>query len=194
VGARGVSSIERMIAVRPDAQYPNGFPGHPIGTPGAPMPNDSVQLQFEAALDRLVEQVKLDRSVLAALLCGSLSHDRVWAKSDIDLVLVTVDDKKVDQSELSLNADGVNVHTVLIPRGEFRRLVEDSVRHSLMQSFLAKGRLLYTHDDTVAVLWARRPAPCCQSTRHTSGSSRVETSTTPRSGSSSPRRHSPRSR
>ena len=118
------------------------------------MPNDSLQLQFEAALDRLVEQVKLDRSVLAALLCGSLSHDRVWAKSDIDLVLVTVDDKKVDQSELSLNADGVNVHTVLIPRGEFRRLVEDSVRHSFMQSFLAKGRLLYTHDDTIAVLWS----------------------------------------
>ena len=94
------------------------------------MPNDSVQLQFEAALDRLVEQVKLDRSVLAALLCGSLSHDRVWAKSDIDLVLVTVDDKKVDQSELSLNADGVNVHTVLIPRGEFRRPVAQVARLS----------------------------------------------------------------
>ncbi len=116
------------------------------------MPNDSVQLQFEAALDHLVEQVKVDRSVLAALLCGSLSHDRVWVKSDIDLVLVTIDDRKVARSDLSLNADGVNVHTILIPRSEFRRLVEDSVDHSVMQSFLAKGRLLYTHDDTIATL------------------------------------------
>ena len=100
------------------------------------MPNDSVQLQFEAALDRLVEQVKLDRSVLAALLCGSLSHDRVWAKSDIDLVLVTVDDKKVDQSELSLNADGVNVHTntaesffALLKRGHYGVFHQLSKKH-----------------------------------------------------------------
>ena len=35
-----------------------------------------------------------DRSILAAILCGSLSHDTVWARSDIDLVLVTVDDRK----------------------------------------------------------------------------------------------------
>jgi hypothetical protein len=34
-----------------------------------------------------------DRSIVAAILCGSLSHDTVWAKSDIDLVLVTIDDK-----------------------------------------------------------------------------------------------------
>ena len=48
--------------------------------------------QFTDALDALVAQVKTDRSVLAALLCGSLSHDTVWARSDIDLVLVTIDD------------------------------------------------------------------------------------------------------
>ena len=29
--------------------------------------------------------------------CGSLSHDRVWAKSDIDLLLVTIDDKKIEE-------------------------------------------------------------------------------------------------
>ena len=53
----------------------------------------SVESEFHAALDRLTEQVRRDRSVLAAILCGSLSHDTVWAKSDIDLVLVTIDDK-----------------------------------------------------------------------------------------------------
>ena len=43
--------------------------------------------------------MKEDRSVLAAILCGSLSHDTVWAKSDIDLALVTIDDKKVEQGQ-----------------------------------------------------------------------------------------------
>src|SRR2546421_10276540 len=110
------------------------------------MGNESIQQQFTAALDALVEQVKGDRSVLAALLCGSLSHDTVWAKSDIDLVLVTIDDKQVVPSDVALSSDGVNIHAHLIPRAAFRRMVEGSVRNSFMHSFLAKGRLLYTHD------------------------------------------------
>jgi hypothetical protein len=118
------------------------------------MAHESIPQKFSAALDHLVEQVKGDRSVLAALLCGSLSHDMVWEKSDIDLVLVTVDDKKVETSDLSLYADGVNVHTILIPRREFRSMVEGSQHNSLIHSFLTKGRLLYTHDETIATLCA----------------------------------------
>ena len=108
-----------------------------------------VRAQFSTALDQLVEQVKLDRSVLAAILCGSLSHDAVWAKSDIDLVLVTIDDKKPNESSLCLWADGVNVHALLIPRVEFRKMAEGALRNSFMHSFLSKGRLLYTHDETI---------------------------------------------
>ena len=115
----------------------------------------SVRDAFSAALDALIEQVKGDRSILAALLCGSLSHDTVWAKSDIDLVLVTIDDRKLDREGMTLFADGVNVHAQLIARGEFRKLVEGSIRNSFFHSYLAKGRLLYTHDDSIADLCAR---------------------------------------
>jgi len=121
-----------------------------------PPPPDrtSIQQKFIDALDRLVDQVKQDRSILAVLLCGSLSHDTVWTKSDIDLVLVTVDDKKVEQSDLSLNADGVNVHAILVPRAEFRQMVDGSIRNSFTHSFLTKGRLLYTYDPTISTLCA----------------------------------------
>ena len=119
------------------------------------MGHRSVQQQFTAALEALVEQLKQDRSVLAAILCGSLAHDTVWAKSDIDLMLVTIDDKKVARGDRALYADGVNVHALLVPRAEFRRNVEGSVRNSFLHSLLAKGRLLYTHDPTIAALCAR---------------------------------------
>src|SRR5262249_30107452 len=121
---------------------------------GPRMGNGPIQQQFTEALDALVEQVKGDRSVLAAILCGSRSYATVWAKSDIDLVLVTIDDKKLNWAGLSLYANGVNVHAFLIPRAEFRKTVEGSVRNSFMHSFLAKGRLLYTHDQTIADLCA----------------------------------------
>jgi uncharacterized protein len=119
------------------------------------MGNRAIQQKFTDALALLVEQVKEDRSILAAILCGSLSHDAVWAKSDIDLVLVTIDDKKAPRSDLSLYADGVNVHAFLMPRAEFRKTVEGSIHNSFMHSFLAKGRLLYTHDQTIADLCER---------------------------------------
>ena len=110
------------------------------------------QQRFDKALQGLIERVKRDRSVLAAILCGSLSYDTVWDKSDIDLVLITIDDKKNLVDGLALYADGVNVHALLMPRTEFRKSVEGSIRNSFQHSFLAKGRLLYTHDETIATL------------------------------------------
>lgn len=119
------------------------------------MENGSIHQRFTAALDALVEQVREDRSILAAILCGSLSYDRVWSKSDIDLVLVTIDDRKADRQDVALYADGLNVHAFLMRRAEFRRMVEGSTRNSFMHSLLARGRLLYTHDETIAELCAR---------------------------------------
>src|SRR5262249_37373417 len=115
----------------------------------------AIQQRFTEALDGLVDQVRHDRSVLAAILCGSLSHDVVWEKSDIDLVLVTIDDKAVPASDVPLYADGVNVHAILIPRAEFRKTVQGALHNSFVHALLAKGRLLYTHDETIADLCGR---------------------------------------
>jgi hypothetical protein len=114
-----------------------------------------LQQKYVSALDELVAQLKRDRSILAAILCGSLSHDTVWEKSDIDLALITIDDKKTDCAHLALYAGGVNVHAFMMPRLEFRKSVEGVVRNSFMHSLLAKGRLLYTHDDTLVDLCTR---------------------------------------
>jgi uncharacterized protein len=123
------------------------------------MPDDSVRRRFTDALDVLIEELKQDRSILAVMLCGSLSHDTVWARSDIDLGIITIDDRKIDRDNsghgVPLYADGVNVHAFVMSRTAFRRTVEGSLRNSFMHSLLAKGRLLYTHDDTITEMFAR---------------------------------------
>lgn len=118
----------------------------------------TVHEKFHAAFEALIGQVRRDRSILAAILCGSLSHDTVWDKSDIDLVLVTIDGEKSSGEGLSLYADGINVHALLMPRAEFRKTVEGSIRNSFAHSFLAKGRLVYTHDESIAALCAQLQA------------------------------------
>jgi hypothetical protein len=101
--------------------------------------------------------MKPDRSILAAILCGSLSHDTVWEGSDIDLVLVTIDDKSFEKQPngLALYEDAINVHAFMVTRAEFRKTVEGSLRNSFIHSLLAKGRLMYTHDPTIADLCSR---------------------------------------
>ena len=115
------------------------------------MPRDP-QRTFTAAIDALVARIRPDTSILAAILGGSLAHDKVWDKSDVDLVLITIDEAKVSADGISLYADGVNVHAMLITRAAFSRLVQGAIQNSFMHSFLAKGRLLYTHDETIAQL------------------------------------------
>jgi uncharacterized protein len=119
------------------------------------MKHNAIEQQFNVALEALVEQVKRDRSILAAILCGSLSHDTVWAKSDIDLMLITIDGLKVEPPDVALFADGVNVHAYLLPRAGFRSTVEGSTHNSFVHALLSKGRLLYTHDQTIADLCER---------------------------------------
>lgn len=55
-------------------------------------------------------------------------------------------------ADVALYADGVNVHANLMPRAEFRRSIEGSLRNSFMHALVAKGRLLYSHDPTIADL------------------------------------------
>lgn len=105
-------------------------------------------------MEHLTIQLRQDRSILAAILCGSLSHDKVWDKSDVDMVLVTIDDKKTVERTVSLSADGLNVHAILASRGEFRKMAEGSMHNSFLHSFLAKGQVLYTHDESINGLYA----------------------------------------
>ena len=118
-------------------------------------PSDTIQRKFTEALEELVAEVKRDKSILAAVLCGSLSHDTVWAKSDIDLLLITADEKKAESSTVALYSNGINVHALLMSRTRFRQIAEGSLRNSFMHSFLTKGRVLYSHDDTIPAMCAR---------------------------------------
>ena len=115
----------------------------------------TTEQRFEHALEQLITRIQGDHSILAAILCGSLSHDAVWDQSDIDLTLVTIDDQKIEASDISVNSAGVNVHICLMPRAAFRRTAEGATRNSFIHSMLAKGRLLYTHDDTITELCDR---------------------------------------
>ena len=102
---------------------------------------------FTAALDSFVEKVKQDRYVIAAILFGSLSHDTVWRKSDIDIILVGRDERPV--THFSLVENGVNIHALMYPRSKFKQAIEGSLHGSFFHSSFALSTLLFTTDDSI---------------------------------------------
>jgi predicted nucleotidyltransferase len=102
---------------------------------------------FREALDSFVAKVKRDRYIVAAILFGSLSHDTVWRKSDIDVILVARDDKTT--RDFFLIENGVNIHAYLVPRTRFRLMVEGTLQGAFMHSAFALSTLLYTTDDSI---------------------------------------------
>jgi RNA polymerase sigma factor (sigma-70 family) len=107
---------------------------------------DTVRL-FNEALESFTAKVKQDRYIIAAILFGSLSHDTVWEKSDIDIMLVGREEKPV--RSFSLIENGVNIHATLWPRSRFKQALEGSLQGDMMHSSFALSTLLFTTDDTI---------------------------------------------
>ncbi|MBV9865480.1 MAG: hypothetical protein JO316_09035 [Abitibacteriaceae bacterium] len=114
-----------------------------------------VQQQYEKALELLVEKVQQDPYILAAILLGSLSYDVVWEKSDIDITLVTQEVKQA-QTAFSLVECGINIHAIVVPRSQFKKMMAGSVQSSFMHSLMSKGKLLFTRDETIGELFETR--------------------------------------
>jgi RNA polymerase sigma factor (sigma-70 family) len=102
---------------------------------------------FNQALEAFIGKVKQDRYIIAAILFGSLSHDTVWRKSDIDIMLVGREEKGV--KDFCLVENGVNIHVVFMPRSKFKQALEGALQGSMMHSSFALSTLLFTTDDTI---------------------------------------------
>jgi uncharacterized protein len=107
---------------------------------------DTVAL-FNEALEAFISKVKQDRYIIAAILFGSLSHDTVWRKSDIDIMLVGREEKPI--KSFALVENGVNIHATLMPRSKFKQAVEGTLQGAFLHSAFSLSTLLFTTDDTI---------------------------------------------
>jgi hypothetical protein len=111
----------------------------------------TVRERYEAAIAALTETLRRDRTILGAVLFGSLAYDEVWEKSDIDLHLIG--EESVKPANYTLTADGISIHAYLMPRSQFKKIAEGSVQGGFMNSTLARSRLLFSKDDSLTLLF-----------------------------------------
>ncbi len=102
------------------------------------------------AVDSFVEKVRNDINVIAVVVCGSLSYDVVWDKSDIDITVI-IRDQKIDNYAYCIIEDGITLSVELAPRSKFKRYLESSgsLGGSFTQAYFSNAQLVYTTDDSL---------------------------------------------
>ena len=109
---------------------------------------DKIRKHYQGALSSLVGKLEKDRTVLAAILFGSLSYDEVWVNSDIDLWIIM--QEGVKEGHVTLCEDDVNIHAQRIPRSVFKHRIEGDLGGGWLDFTFSKSTLLFTKDDSVA--------------------------------------------
>lgn len=104
---------------------------------------------YEEALESLVARLKGDRTIIAAILFGSLAYDEVWDKSDIDLYLVSEDDKHAPRGGFCLLENGINIHAQVMTRSKFKSSLEGDLQGSFFHSSFSRSRLLFSKDESI---------------------------------------------
>lgn len=104
--------------------------------------------RYQAAADSFMDKIKGDPNVIAAVLCGSLSYDQVWEKSDIDMTLI-VRDQNLKNDSFSLIEDDITINVSIVPRSGFKRFLESQRGGSIFHSFITKGKIIYSNDDSL---------------------------------------------
>ncbi len=106
---------------------------------------------YHASFDSLVEKAKKDEYVLSLMLCGSLSYDKVWEKSDLDAIIVTRDEP-YDRYQALIEKD-VYIDTFVHTRDRFRKLIQRATDGSILHSFFSKSKLIFTKDESIYDLY-----------------------------------------
>jgi hypothetical protein len=112
-------------------------------------PQAAIRQRFQAALESFVSKARQDSYIIAAILAGSLSHDQVWEKSDIDILLVGRSEK-IPERNYYLLEDGINIHAWLLSRSRFKQQIERALQSSFFHSYFSKSTLLFSTDDTIS--------------------------------------------
>lgn len=114
--------------------------------------------RFRKALELFLERVRADPHLLAAVLVGSISEETVWRRDSLSLWLIEKDgvtkrlraDGEDPRIHRTLVEEGVNLHVELIPRSQFKRMVEGSARTAFRHSFFARRTLVHCSDPSLA--------------------------------------------
>lgn len=108
--------------------------------------NKEIRKKFDEILNDFIDQVKQDETITAALLFGSMVKGVVWEKSDIDLVLITTDQKTPEKFYWLMGED-INLQVSIFTRNEFIRNQQRALQGSGTHHVLTTSKIIFSNDE-----------------------------------------------
>ncbi|WP_027626631.1 nucleotidyltransferase domain-containing protein [Clostridium lundense] len=105
-------------------------------------------VQYQRAFNSLIERLKGNDTVLAAMVFGSVVTGDLWDKSDIDL-FVMVDENITGIRNIYTEEKGVPVHIKLMSKNRFMQFYEEDLRGGFMHRIFASSRLVFSKDSDI---------------------------------------------
>lgn len=102
-------------------------------------------LQYQKAFNSIIDRLKGNETVLAAMVFGSMVTGDLWDESDIDLFVIL--DKKINSiKNIYTEEKQVPVHIKLMSKSKFLQLYEEDLRGGFMLRMFASSRLVFSKD------------------------------------------------
>ncbi|MFX0050955.1 MAG: nucleotidyltransferase domain-containing protein [Candidatus Hodarchaeota archaeon] len=101
--------------------------------------------KFDKALELFMNRVKTDNSILAVFVLGSYANGIVWEKSDIDMVIVT-NEERVLQDLIIIRESDVQINAYIISRNDYRRNQQRFLQGSIAHHMLSTSKLIHSSD------------------------------------------------
>jgi len=105
----------------------------------------NLRQKFDTALELFLNRIKSDNSILAVFVLGSYINGIIWEKSDIDIVIVT-NEERVLQDLIVVRENDVNINAYVISRNDYRRNQQRFLQGSITHHMLSTSKLIHSAD------------------------------------------------
>lgn len=102
-------------------------------------------LQYQKAFNSIIERLKVNESVLAVMVFGSMVSGDLWDESDIDLFVI-LNNKPIEIRNIYTVEKDIPVHIKLMSKNKFIQFYEEDLRGGFIHRIFASSRLVFSKD------------------------------------------------
>lgn len=102
-------------------------------------------LQYQKAFNSIIDRLKMNESVLAVMVFGSMVSGDLWDESDIDLFVI-LDNKPVEIRNIYTAEKDIPVHIKIMSKSKFLQYYEEDLRGGFIHRMFSSSRLVFSKD------------------------------------------------
>lgn len=108
--------------------------------------------QYQKAFNTMVERLKNNEQILAAMVFGSMVTGDLWDKSDIDMFVVT-SERISDIKNIYMEEMEIPVHVKFMSKSKFLKLHTMDLKGGFMHRIFASSRLVFSKDQDITTYY-----------------------------------------